>query len=207
MYQAQSFDHLRGLAGMSDGQIAEHLELYAGYVKQVNELTKELAEMHNEKKTSGKDFGLAEATRRLAFEYDGMVLHEHYFSNLRPGGAPRPSERQPCGRALVQAYGSVERWQENFKTLGGMRGVGWVILFQDPQNGGLTNYWVSLHQDGIPARCKPLLVMDVWEHAFMRDYRASERLRYVDAFFTNIDWTAVERRFNEGQAQRSSAAA
>ena len=207
MYQAQSFDHLRGLAGMSDGQIAEHLELYAGYVKQVNELTKELAEMHNEKKTSGKDFGLAEATRRLAFEYDGMVLHEHYFSNLRPGGAPRPSERQPCGRALAQTYGSIERWQENFKTLGGMRGVGWVILFQDPQNGGLTNYWVSLHQDGIPARCKPLLVMDVWEHAFMRDYRASERLRYVDAFFTNIDWTAVERRFNEGQAQRSSAAA
>ena len=113
----------------------------------------------------------------------------------------------PCGRALVQAYGSIERWQENFKTLGGMRGVGWVILFQDPQNGSLTNYWVSLHQDGIPARCKPLLVMDVWEHAFMRDYRASERLRYVDAFFTNIDWTTVERRFNEGQAQRSSAAA
>lgn len=207
MYQAQSFDHLRGLAGMSDGQIAEHLELYAGYVKQVNELTKELAEMHNEKKTSGKDFGLAEATRRLAYEYDGMVLHEHYFSNLRPGGAPRPSERQPCGRALAQAYGSIERWQENFKTLGGMRGVGWVILFQDPRNGSVTNYWVSLHQDGIPARCTPLLVMDVWEHAFMRDYRASERNRYVDAFLTNIDWTAVERRFNEGQPQRSSAAA
>jgi superoxide dismutase, Fe-Mn family len=207
MYQAQSFDHLRSLAGMSDGQIAEHLELYAGYVKQVNELTKELADMHNEKKVAGKDFGLAEATRRLAYEYDGMVLHEHYFSNLKPGGAPRPTERQPCRRALAQAYGSIERWQENFKALAGMRGVGWVILFQDPQNGSVTNYWVSLHQDGIPALCKPLLVMDVWEHAFMRDYRASERLRYVDAFFTNIDWTAVERRFNEGQAQRSSAAA
>jgi superoxide dismutase, Fe-Mn family len=158
MYQAQSFDHLRSLAGMSDGQIAEHLELYAGYVKQVNELTKELADMHNEKKVAGKDFGLAEATRRLAYEYDGMVLHEHYFSNLKPGGAPRPTERQPCGRALAQAYGSIERWQENFKALGGMRGVGWVILFQDPQNGSLTNYWVSLHQDGIPARCTPLLV-------------------------------------------------
>jgi len=207
MYQAQSFDHLRGLAGMSDGQIKEHLELYAGYVKHVNELTKELAEMHNEKKVAGKDFALAEATRRLSYEYDGMVLHEQYFSNLKPGGAPRPTERQPCGRAIAQAYGSIERWQENFKALGGMRGVGWVILFQDPQNGSLTNYWVSLHQDGIPARCKPLVVMDVWEHAFMRDYRASERLRYVDAFFTNIDWTTVERRFNEGQAQRSSAAA
>jgi Fe-Mn family superoxide dismutase len=207
MYQAQSFDHLRSLAGMSDGQIAEHLELYAGYVKQVNELTKELAEMHNEKKVAGKDFGLAEATRRLAYEYDGMVLHEHYFSNLKPGGAPRPTERQPCGRALAQAYGSIERWQENFKALAACAAWAGSSCSRIPRTAALTNYWVSLHQDGIPARCKPLLVMDVWEHAFMRDYRASERLRYVDAFFTNIDWTAVERRFNEGQAQRSSAAA
>src|SRR5262249_55236098 len=91
----------------------------------------------------------------------------------------------------------------NFKTLGGMRGVGWVILFQDPLTGGLTNYWVSLHQDGIPARCRPLLVMDVWEHAFMRDYRASERLRYVDAFFTNIDWTTAERIYNEERPRLS----
>jgi superoxide dismutase, Fe-Mn family len=207
MYQAKSFDHLGGLAGISDGQLAEHLELYAGYVKQVNGLTKELAEMHNEKRASGKDFGLAEGTRRLAYEYDGMVLHEQYFANLKPGGAPRPSDRQPCGRALAQAYGSIDHWQENFKTLGGMRGVGWVILFQDPLTGRLTNYWVSLHQDGIPARCSPLLVMDVWEHAFMRDYRASERLRYVDAFFANIDWTTVERRFTEEQTLRSSSAA
>ena len=205
MYQAQSFDHLRSLAGMSDGQIAEHLELYAGYVKQVNELTKALAEMHNEKKVAGKDFGLAEATRRLAYEYDGMVLHEHYFSNLKPGGAPRPTERQPCGRALAQAYGSIERWQENFKALAGMRGVGWVILFQDPQNGSLTTHWVSLHQDGIPARCKPLLVMDVWEHAFMRDYKATERDQYIEAFFRNIDWSAVETRLRQERAVRRAA--
>jgi superoxide dismutase, Fe-Mn family len=206
MYQAKSFD-LGGLAGISDGQLIEHLELYAGYVKQVNALTKELAEIHSEKRATGKDLGLAEGTRRLAYEYDGMVLHEHYFSNLKPGGAPRPSDRQACGRALAETYGSVDRWQENFKALGGIRGVGWVILFQDPLTGRLTNYWVSLHQDGIPARCKPLLVMDVWEHAFMRDYRASERLRYVDAFFTNIDWTTVERRFNEEQALRTPSAA
>jgi superoxide dismutase, Fe-Mn family len=206
MYQAKSFD-LGGLAGISDGQLIEHLELYAGYVKQVNALTKELAEIHSEKRATGKDLGLAEGTRRLAYEYDGMVLHEHYFSNLKPGGAPRLSDRQACGRALAETYGSVDRWQENFKALGGIRGVGWVILFQDPLTGRLTNYWVSLHQDGIPARCKPLLVMDVWEHAFMRDYRASERLRYVDAFFTNIDWTTVERRFNEEQALRTPSAA
>src|SRR5262245_3554386 len=143
MYQAKSFDHLKGLSGISDGQLAEHLEPYAGYVKQVNGLTKQLAEMQNEKDESGKDFGLAEATRRLAYEYDGMVRHEQYFANLKPGGAPRPSERQPCGRGLVQTDGSIERWQEDFKTLGGMRGVGWVILFQDPLTGGVTNCAMS----------------------------------------------------------------
>jgi len=93
MYRAQSFEHLKGLDGISDSQLAEHLGLYAGYVKQVNALTQELSEMRSERRASGKDFGLAEGTRRLAFEYDGMVLHEFYFSNLKPGGAARPSDR------------------------------------------------------------------------------------------------------------------
>ena len=204
-YSAKSFDHLRGLTGISDAQITEHLDLYAGYVKQVNTLMQELSEMRGERRASGKDFGLAEGTRRLAFEYDGMVLHEFYFSNLKPGGEARPCDRQGLGRALAETFGSVEQWQENFQAMGSMRGVGWVILFQDPVTDRLTNYWVSLHQDGIPARCKPLLVMDVWEHAFMRDYKATERVKYVDAFLRNIDWSVVEQRTREDSAARSAA--
>ena len=127
MYRARSFDHLKGLDGISDSQLAEHLDLYAGYVKQVNALTQELSEMRSERRASGKDFGLAEGTRRLAFEYDGMVLHEFYFSNLKPGGAARPSDRQAFGRALAETFGSVDHRQENFQAMGGMRGVGWVI--------------------------------------------------------------------------------
>ncbi len=207
MYCAQSFDHLKGLDGISDSQLAEHRDLYAGYVKQVNALTQELSEMRSERRASGKDFGLAEGTRRLAFEYDGMVLHEFYFSNLKRGGAARPSDRQAFGRALAETFGSVDHWQENFQAMGGMRGVGWVILFQDPITDRLTNHWVSLHQDGIPARCKPLLVMDVWEHAFMRDYKATERPKYVEAFFRNIDWLVVDQRFNEEPGLRSPSAA
>jgi len=207
MYRAQSFDHLKGLDGISDSQLAEHLDLYAGYVKQVNALTQELSEMRSERRASGKDFGLAEGTRRLAFEYDGMVLHEFYFSNLKPGGAARPSDRQAFGRALAVTFGSIDHWQENFQAIGGMRGVGWVILFQDPITDRLTNHRVSLHQDGIPARCKPLLVMDVWEHAFMRDYKATERPKYVEAFFRNVDWLVVDQRFNEEPGVRSPSAA
>src|SRR5262245_40120265 len=133
MYTAKSFDHLRGLTGISDAQITEHLALYAGYVKQVNSLVQELAEMRTDRAESGKDFSLAEGTRRLAYEYDGMVLHELYFSNLKPGGEAVPSERQAVGRALAETYGSVDDWQANFHAIGGMRGIGWVILLSGPR--------------------------------------------------------------------------
>ena len=206
MYTAKSFDHLSGLAGISDAQVSEHLELYGGYVKQVNALVQELSEMRADRAQSGKDFSLAEGTRRLAYEYDGMVLHELYFSNLKPGSEARPSERPAVGRALAETYGSVDDWQANFNAIGGMRGIGWVILYQDPVNGRLVNQWISLHQDGIPARWKPILVMDVWEHAFMRDYKATERAKYVDAFFKNVDWTVVDQRLREATPRAASAA-
>ena len=196
-YSAKSFDHLKGLTGISDGQIAEHLDLYAGYVKQVNSLAQELLEMRVDRKEAGKDFSLAEGTRRLAYEYDGMVLHELYFSSLKPGGDTRPGDRQGLGRALAETFGSVERWQDQFQAIAGMRGIGWVILFEDPASHRLINQWVSLHQDGIPARWNPLLVLDVWEHAFMRDYKATERAKYIEAFFKNVDWAKVERHFHD----------
>ena len=206
-YTAKSFDHLRGLEGISDAQITEHLSLYAGYVKQVNSLVQQLAEMRADRAESGKDFSLAEGTRRLAYEHDGMVLHELYFSNLKPGGEARPSERHAAvGRALAETYGSVDDWLANFHAIGGMRGIGWVILYQDPVNGRLVNQWISLHQDGIPARWKPILVMDVWEHAFMRDYKATERAKYVDAFFKNVDWSLVDQRLREATPRAASAA-
>ena len=201
VYAAKNFDQLRGLTGLSDAQITEHLGLYAGYVKQVNSLVQELAEMKAERDQSGKDFSLAEATRRFAYEYDGMVLHELYFSNLKPGGEARPTDRQGLGRALAESFGSVDQWQQNFQAIGGMRGIGWVILYEDPANGHLVNQWITLHQDGIPARWKPILVMDVWEHAFMRDYKASERSKYIEAFFKNVDWNAVEHRLREAPAR------
>jgi superoxide dismutase, Fe-Mn family len=204
-YSAKSFDHLRGLTGISDAQLAEHLSLYEGYVKQVNSLVQELSEMRAERDQAGKDFSLAEGTRRFAFEYDGMVMHELYFSNLKPGGATKPTDRQGLGRALAETFGSVERWQDHFHAIAGMRGVGWVILYEDPASHRLINQWVTLHQVGTPARWNPLLVLDVWEHAFMRDYKATERAKYIEAFFKNVDWSIVEQRLREPAAVKSAA--
>jgi Fe-Mn family superoxide dismutase len=206
-YREQSFDQLKGLDGISDGQVAEHLGLYAGYVKQVNVLSEQLAEMLARGKASGTDPAFAELTRHLGFEYNGMILHEYYFANLKPRSEPSPPSGSGLARALSDAFGSVERWQTDFQAIGEMRGIGWAILFQDPATDRLTNHWVTLHQDGVPAGFKPLLVMDVWEHAFMRDYKASEKGKYIEAFFRNIDWSVVEHRLNEETATRPAAAA
>lgn len=206
-YREQTFEHLKGLDGISDKQINEHLALYAGYVRQVNALNEELAALRGRGRVSGKDPEFAEVTRHLGFEYNGMILHEYYFSSLRAGQPPKPAPTSAIGRALTEMFGSVEQWQTEFHAIGALRGVGWVMLCQDPVTAQLTNHWITLHQDGVPAGFKPLLVMDVWEHAFMRDYQATERGRYIEAFFRNIDWRVVERRLADAAALRPAAAA
>jgi Fe-Mn family superoxide dismutase len=204
-YSAKSFDHLKGLTGISDGQIAEHLDLYAGYVKQVNSLAQELSEMRVDRKEAGKDFGLAEGTRRFAYEYDGMVPARAVLLQLEarrrlpaqrsPGARARARRDIRVGRALAGPLSGDRRHARD--RLGD--------LFEDPASHRLINQWVSLHQDGIPARWNPLLVLDVWEHAFMRDYKASERAKYIEAFFKNVDWSVVEQRLREPAAVKSAA--
>ena len=206
-YTEQTFDHLKGLDGISHDQIAEHLALYAGYVKQVNALNEELEALRLRGRASGRDLEFAELTRRLGFEYNGMILHEYYFSNLRGGADPKPTPTSKIAQALVETFGSAETWRADFHAVGSMRGIGWVMLCEDPVTHRLTNHWVALHQNGVPASFKPLLVMDVWEHAFMRDYKATEKGRYIDAFLRNVDWAMVARRLSEPTAIRPAAAA
>ena len=206
-YKPQSFEHLAGLDGISDAQVKEHLELYQGYVKQVNTLSEKLMELLGKGKPSGTDPYFAELTRHLGFEYNGMILHEYYFSNLKRAGEPSPGKSSGLAQAMAQSFGSLETWKADFQAIGGMRGIGWAILFQDPATGQLSNQWITLHQDGIPAGFKPLLVMDVWEHAFMRDYKVTEKAKYIEAFFRNVDWQAVEHRLSEQAAVRPATAA
>ena len=129
----------------------------------------------------------------MGFEYNGMILHEYYFSNMKAGAQGEP----PAGKlksALEQSFGKYDTWLTDFRSIATMPGVGWVVLYHDPSTGWLSNHWITLHNDGNPAGYTPILVMDGWEHAFMRDYLATERAKYVDAFFKNIDWEAVQNR-------------
>src|SRR5579875_3736186 len=113
------------------------------------------------------------------YEYNGMRLHELYFENLTPHYEP-PKPESALYRELDRTFGRFERWQRDFTAVASMRGVGWAILYLDPETGRLSNHWISLHEHGHPAGFQPLLVMDVWEHAFLVDYRPTERAKYIE---------------------------
>ncbi|MGO8968654.1 MAG: superoxide dismutase [Myxococcaceae bacterium] len=192
-YTPKTFPQLKGLKGISDALLETHLKLYEGYVNRTNKLTETLFGMAREKQAAGSNPAYAEMTRRMGFEYNGMVLHEYYFSNLKSGaGDAGPSGKLKA--AIEASFTSFDIWLADFKAIATMPGVGWAITYLNPENGWLSNHWVTLHEEGNPAGFKPVLVMDAWEHAFVPDYKANERAKYVDAYFSNIDWAAAESR-------------
>jgi Fe-Mn family superoxide dismutase len=192
-YEARRDLMPKGLPGISEDQIAQHWKLYEGYVKNVNLLNEKLAAL-----SAKKDFGLefAELKRRLGFEYDGMILHEHYFGVLKAGQKPL-GEDAALSKQMKKSFGGFANWKDEFTAIGKMRGVGWAILYFDPRARVLTNHWIGMHEDGHPAGFVPILVMDVWEHAYMVDAGADGRPKYIEAFFKNVDWSKVDRALTE----------
>jgi Fe-Mn family superoxide dismutase len=193
-YTPHDFSKVRGLTGISDKQLEEHLKLYEGYVKRTNALTEKLEAMCNEGKASGADPVFAELTRRLGFEYGGKVNHEYYFANLIGGAQAEPPAGGKLRKALESSFGKYETWLADFRAIATMPGVGWAMTFQDPATGFLSNHWITLHENNVPPGFRVVLALDGWEHAFMRDYLATERAKYVDAFFKNVNWEAAEQR-------------
>jgi superoxide dismutase, Fe-Mn family len=182
--------NLRGLAGISDETLEIHFGLYEGYVKNVNLLNERISELRQSGKNAGSDPGYAELVRRLGWEFDGMRLHEYYFDNL----TSQPGELH-SGRLyelLGEQFGGFDRWRNDFAALGAMRGIGWVIAYLDRDR--IVNTWVGDHNVGNLAGCAPIVVMDVWEHAFLRDYKPAEKGKYIEAFLENLDWKACEAR-------------
>src|SRR4051812_49396642 len=193
-YTAKQFP-LSGLRGISDQTLEMHFKLYEGYVKETNNLNARIQEFLADGKVDQDELpAYSELTRRLGFEYNGMVLHEYYFGNMKRGGDPDPPAASPFRAAAERTFGSYDTWKTDFVGIGKMRGVGWAVCEEDPASGRVSNHWVSLHEVGNIAGFQPLLVMDVWEHAFLLDYKPADRPKYIEAFFANVDWSAVERR-------------
>lgn len=196
--QAGRFD-LRGLNGISDQTIEMHFKLYEGYVQAANKLRAQLFAIIQDEKVDQEEMpAYSELTRRLGFEYNGMVLHEYYFSNLKRGSSAQPKPHAPFALIAERSFGSFNVWKTDFSSVGMMRGVGWAICYLDPASGTVSNHWISLHEQGNIAGFVPVLVMDVWEHAYLLDYKPSERSDYIEAFFSNVDWKMVEERMELG---------
>lgn len=188
-YEAKDYSHLIGMQGFSETLLKNHFTLYQGYVTNTNKLLDSLASMLKEGKVGTPEY--AELKRRMGFEFNGMRLHEYYFENL--GGQAALNKSGKLGKKLAEQFGSYQNWEQDFKGTGAMRGIGWAILYQDNISGRLINQWINEHEGGHPAGCIPVLIMDVFEHAFMIDY-GLKRADYIEAFFKNINWAVVEGR-------------
>jgi Fe-Mn family superoxide dismutase len=194
------------LNGISDQTVETHFKLYEGYVKETNKLTEKISEFLKDGKVDQEEVpAYSELTRRLGFEYNGMVLHEHYFGNMKKGGAGDPERNSAFFRAAEESFGNYDIWKADFVGIGKMRGVGWAICYENPANGRLSNHWITLHETGNVAGFNPVLVMDVWEHAFLLDYKPAERPKYIEAFFSNIDWNVCDERIKGGLAASSAS--
>lgn len=187
-YIEQSFN-LPEMPGLSAKQIEAHLKLYAGYVKNVNALNGKVDEY--KKDSEANAVALSELTRRYGFEWNGMRLHEMYFSGLGGDG----SITGKLADALAAQYGNIDSWKAEVKAMAMMRGIGWVLLVHDEVSNTLKNIWISDHEVGHLAGANVLFALDVWEHAYLVDYLPSQRADYVAAVFANLNWSATEARY------------
>jgi Fe-Mn family superoxide dismutase len=189
-------EHLkpRRLKGFSDAQIEQHWAYYQGDVAHVSTLLDELARAQMGSHT------WAELMRRAALAFNRMVLHEYYFGNLQAG--VRLSPQSPLTEAVSKGWGSLEAWQKEFAQTGEMHGIGWAILYHDPATDRLLNWWASDDDPTHPIRLSPILVLDVFEHAYMVDYGAGGRSAYVAAFLENVQWEILERRLHDSKRGR-----
>ena len=188
-YQAKDYAYLLGMNGFSDILLNNHFKLYQGYVKNVNLILDKLSALLG----AGNDRTLeyAELKRRFGWEFNGMRLHEFYFENL--GGKEQIGAKDSIHKKITEDFGSFDIWKQDFVSTGVLRGIGWVILCMDRSNKRLINVWINEHDAGHIAGAAPILVMDVFEHAYFTDYQL-DRPKYIEVFFNNISWSEVSKR-------------
>src|SRR3989344_9184989 len=184
------------LKGISAKTIEEHLKLYSGYVKHTNFIEEKIAELMQDSEKNS--YALGEVQRRFGFEYNGMRNHEIYFESLS-GGAKALTESSELKKAIAEEWGSFEAWLNRFKAIALMRGIGWAMLYYDRKEKRLLSTWVDEQHLGQLQDCTLIFGIDMWEHAFVYDYPTSEKKKYVEAFFENLNWETIEKNFIDAQ--------
>lgn len=189
-YKAADYPGLSEINGFSSQLMSNHVKLYQGYVANTNILSEKLTDLLDQGAEKSQEY--SEMKRRFGWEFNGMRLHELYFDNMRGDGILRP--KSPLYTKLEDAFGSVEAWRREFTGIGAMRGVGWVALCRDLKTDRLFNIWINEHDGGHLSGCTPLLVMDMFEHAYLLDYQL-DKASYMFAFFNTLNWREVSNRY------------
>lgn len=192
-YKAKNYDHLLGnVKGLDDALLKMHFKLYEGYVNNTNAVLQKLQNLTAQGQSRTPEF--AGLKRILGWEFDGMLLHEYYFENL--GGSQPLDENDALALKMERDFGGYDEWKADFISTGMMRGIGWVVAYIDPKNGRLVNVWINEHDLGHLAGGTPILIMDVFEHAYITQF-GLDRNKYIEVFFNNINWPVVSKRFKK----------
>ncbi len=179
----------KSIKGISEKVITSHYQNnYVGAVKRLNAIGAQLAELEYAKAPVFLVNGLK---REELIAMNSMILHEIYFDNLGGGGAPAGALKD----AIARDFGSFERWRAEFVAMGKAEGggSGWVILSYSPRDRRLVNQWAADHTTNI-AGGRPVLVLDMYEHAYHMDYGAAAA-RYVDTFMEAIRWDSAVKLY------------
>ncbi|MFA6339126.1 MAG: Fe-Mn family superoxide dismutase [Candidatus Paceibacterota bacterium] len=194
-YEEQKFN-ISDLKGISTKNIEEHLKLYSGYVKNTNLILDKIEELSVDLEKNS--YILGELQRRFGFEFDGMRNHEYYFRNFE-NGPKELSDESALKKTIETDFGDFDKWLAHFKAIATTRGLGWVILYYDQYAKRLLNSWIDEQHLGQLVGAQPILVLDMWEHAFIFDYQPSGKKQYVEDFFSNLNWEVVEKNFLNAQ--------
>jgi superoxide dismutase, Fe-Mn family len=196
-YTTQQFN-LPALSGLSEKQIKTHLALYEGYVKQVNFIGEKLGALRAG--TFELDpYIVSELRRRFAFEFNGMRMHEYYFEQLESGATAPDIDSALAATASAKYGNGIDGLIAHIREVAGSRGIGWVVVYADPSAQTLHTVFVNSHEQDQLAGLPIVLALDLWEHAYMVDYVPAEKKNYVDAFFANLNWSVVEKRFEDAK--------
>lgn len=182
------------LKGISAKNIEEHLKLYAGYVKSANLIIEKIGELATDPEKNA--YVMGELQRRFGFEFNGIRNHEYYFKSLEGGGKTLGANSE-LKAAIEKQAPSFDAWLGGFKHLALTRGVGWAILYYDKETKQLLHAWVDEQHMGQLNGLNWVLGIDMWEHAYLYDYPASEKKKYIEAFFENLNWEVIEENFKK----------
>lgn len=191
-FQIKDFPQLKEMTLWNPDLLQMHLKLYQGYVKSAAALDRQIKEMSRSGEGRSLEYGALK--RRFAWEFDGMRLHELYFEHLGP---PSSIEMDSSlQKAIESEFGSINAWKQDFINTGLIRGIGWTVLCFDPVQKKLYNLWIQEHDTGQLMMGKPLVVLDVFEHAYLTQF-GLDKEGYINLFLQSLQWKIINKRWNE----------